>query len=278
MNLRSLIEARYGEPPTYEPPPALADNPTLRGLLRRRSHRRFADRPVPEDLLATLFAAAFSAPSKSDLQQVSVVRVRQPAVRRRIAGLSSGIGWTADAPVFMVWCGDGRRIRRLADWRGHPFANDHLDAFMNAAVDTGIALSAFVVAAESAGLGCCPVSEVRNGVRELSSLLALPHHVFPVAGLALGWPAEEGRVSQRLPNAVTVHEERYDDADLVEQVAAYDRRREAVERTPPSAQRGVDRFGTSDDYGWSENRTRQYAEPARADFGRYVRAQGFCLD
>ena len=149
---------------------------------------------------------------------------------------------------------------------------------MNAAVDAGIALATFVVAAESAGLGCCPVSEVRNRVRDLSDLLALPRHVFPVAGLALGWPAEDGRVSQRLPNAVTVHQDRYDDTDLLEQVAAYDRRREAVAQTPPEAQRGVDRFGVSEDYGWSENRTRQYAEPARADFGAYVRAQGFCLD
>lgn len=42
--------------------------------------------------------------------------------------------WAADAPVFLVWCGDSRRIRKLGDWRGHAFANDHLDAFMNKAI------------------------------------------------------------------------------------------------------------------------------------------------
>ncbi len=39
----------------------------------------------------------------------------------------------------------------------------------------------------------------------------------------------------------------------------------------------VEQFGVSTDYGWSENRTRQYNVPARTDFGRYIRDQGFDL-
>ena len=31
-------------------------------------------------------------------------------------------------------------------------------------------------------------------------------------------------------------------------------------------------------YGWSEDKARQYAVPQRADFGAFVRAQGFHLD
>jgi hypothetical protein len=45
--------------------------------------------------------------------------------------------WIADAPVFLVFCGNNRRIRQIGEWRGKPFANDHLDHFMNAAVDAG---------------------------------------------------------------------------------------------------------------------------------------------
>ena len=57
---------------------------------------------------------------------------------------------------------------------------------MNAAVDAGIAMQTFILAAESYGLGCCPLSELRNHVDLLSDELALPRHVFPVAGLAVG--------------------------------------------------------------------------------------------
>ena len=74
-----------------------------------------------------------------------------------------------------------------------------------------------------------------------------------------------------------MHLDRYDDSELLEQVADYDRRREEIERTSPEQQRMVETFGISSDYGWSENRTRQYAVPARSDFGRYIRAQGFDL-
>ncbi|KAA3624257.1 MAG: NADPH-dependent oxidoreductase [Proteobacteria bacterium] len=273
MTTKNLYQARYGAAPDFEP----SDNATLRGILTRRSCREFASQPVDPDLLRTLLAAAFSAPSKSDLQQATVIRVTDPGKRARIAGLNARVGWIAHAPEFMVWCGDSRRIRRLSQWKGRAFANDHLDAFMNAAVDAAIAMQTFIVAAESVGLGCCPVSEIRDSVEALSSELSLANHVFPVAGLCVGWPATKGSTSMRLPLSVTVHENRYDDRALLEETEAYDHRRELAAPTPPDRQREVDRFGISDNYGWSEHRTRQYSRPMRTDFGAYIRKQGFNL-
>jgi len=276
MSVRRLIEARFGL--QCQTGASVDDNDTLGTILSRRSRRDFRPDAVPEDLLHTLFAAAFSAPSKSDLQQACVIRIADRDRQRRIAEMKDSTRWAAEAPVFLVWCGDSRRIRRLAGWRGHPFANDHLDAFMNAAVDAGICMQTFMVAAESVGLGCCPVSEIRDHIEALSDELELPPHVFPVAGLAVGWPRGETGLSMRLPPTVTVHENRYDDAGMIDEVSAYDRRREASSPTPPESQRLVEEFGVADDYGWSENRTRQYSKPARADFGRYIRKQGFKLE
>jgi nitroreductase len=275
MSIHELIQNRFGL--ATETGRSVGEHETLASILGRRSCRRYRPEPIAEDLVQSLFAAAFSAPSKSDLQQACVIRVRDRARQQRIADLSPYTGWVAEAPLFMVWCGDSRRIRRLAEWRGHPFANDHLDAFFNAAVDAAIAMQTFVIAVESVGLGCCPVSEIRDGIDALSAELALPEYVFPVAGLCVGWPADPGRISLRLPLEVTLHEEGYDDRDLLEQVAAYDRRREAVDQTPPEQQRWIERFGIAADYGWSENRTRQYAVPARTDFGDYIGRQGFDL-
>ncbi|MCB0171485.1 MAG: nitroreductase family protein [Anaerolineae bacterium] len=275
MSINALIQQRFGVPTTIDHPSAL--NKTLADMLAHRSCRTYKPDPIPEDLLQVLLATAFSAPTKSDLQQACVILIKDRDKQQHIANLSPHTAWVAGAPVFMVWCGDSRRIRRLAAWRNHPFANDHLDAFMNAAVDAGIAMQAFIVAAESVGLGCCPVSEIRDQIDALSAALELPQWVFPVAGLCVGWPVDAGRISLRLPLEVTVHTNRYDDSAMIEQVADYDRRREAVEKTPPDRQRLVEQFGVSDDYGWSENRTRQYTVPARPDFGRYIRGQGFDL-
>ncbi|MDH3944267.1 MAG: nitroreductase family protein [Anaerolineae bacterium] len=275
MSINELIQRRFGLP--TDTGKTTQEHHTLDTILSHASCRDYRPEPIPEDLVQTLFAAAFSAPSKSDLQQACAIRITDRAKQERIAGWSRSTAWAAQAPLFMVWCGDSRRIRRLSDWKGHSFANDHLDAFMNAAVDAAIAMQTFILAAESVGLGCCPVSEIRDHIQPLSQELSLPQWVFPLAGLCVGWPAAPAKISMRLPLDATVHIDRYDDSSLLAQVADYDARREAGDPTPPQAQRMVEQFGVSDDYGWSENRTRQYAHPARADFGAYIRAQGFDL-
>ncbi|MDC1288330.1 nitroreductase family protein, partial [Gammaproteobacteria bacterium] len=235
MSINRHVNSRFGL--TSDIGNSSEDNRTVNSILSRRSHRAFTDDAISDDLLNTLLAAAFSAPSKSDLQQACVIHVQDKAKQRRIAEATPSIRWVAQAPVFLVWCGDSRRIRRLAEWRGNTFANDHLDAFMNAAVDAGISMQTFIIAAESYGLGCCPVSEVRNHIQLLSDELELPPHVFPVAGLCVGWPQNQPEISVRLPMSTTVHIDRYDDANLFDDVADYDRRREQIEQTAADQQR-----------------------------------------
>ena len=276
-NVATTIEAalteRFGAAPAVDfTLPGLDE---LARIVVHRSHRRFADRAVAPALLELLFACALSAPSKSDLQQADIVRV---ADRARIKAIADGIPdmpWIANTPVFLVFCGNNRRIRQIGEWRGKPFANEHLDHFMNAAVDAGIVMTSFIRAAEAVGLGCCPISAVRNQPEATSRLLDLPAGVFPVAGLCVGYPAEEGRITPRLSLQVTVHTDRYDEAGVKEKIEAYDRRRDAV--LPYRRQRKPERFGKADFYGWSEDKARQYAIPERADFGAYIRKQGFSL-
>ena len=81
----------------------------------------------------------------------------------------------------------------------------------------------------------------------------------------------------RLPLSATVKVDRYSDDNLFDEVSDYDARREIIDQTPDEAQRFAETLGISENYGWSENRTRQYSRPARADFGRYIRRQGFDL-
>jgi nitroreductase/FMN reductase [NAD(P)H] len=176
----------------------------------------------------------------------------------------------------LIFCGNNRRQRQVHALRGRQFANDHLDAFFNAAVDAAIVLSAFVIAAEAEGLGTCPISAVRNHPDALSRLLKLPSHVFPVAGLAVGYPAECPQQSMRLPLSVTVHHNTYREEGLESAIEAYDQRREAAQ--PYRTQRYVEEFGSAKTYGWSEDKARQYARPERQDFGTYVRRSGFKLD
>lgn len=276
-NYDSELAARFGEGTQIA-----GDLPELalvRRMLLRRTQRRYADRPVPAPLLRLLLAAAFSASSKSDFQQVSVVTVADSEQRRRLAALVPAMPWIGAAPAFLVFCGDARRLERLGELRGHPAENGRLEGFFNAAIDAALVLQSFILAAEEAGLGCCPISVLRNHPDEVAAILDLPDKVFPVAGLCLGYPAAAGYISMRLPLAVTVHAERYDDAGLAAAVEDYDRRRAARHQLPREQQRSPETFGYAAFYGWSEDKTRQQAaEPEGRRFPLHLRARGFTLD
>ena len=274
--LDELLQARFGD--LERVPAPASDSATLRDLAAHRSHRRFEPRAVDPALLDTALACAFTAPAKSDLQQACVIRIEDAALRGRIDALFPRAPWIATAPVFLVWCGDNRRIRRICELRGKPFANDHLDSFFNASVDCALVMDSFIRAADALGLGCCPLSELRNNCGEVGELLALPAYVFPVAGMVVGWPSAQGMISPRLQPAITWHRDRYDDGDLEQQIAAYDARRAALQPIAREKQRDTQRYGVVQAYGWSEDKARQVAEPARDDFGAFVRAQGFRLE
>src|SRR5262245_13312802 len=88
--------------------PDLALDPSWPGLealarmAEHRSHRKFDGRPVDPGLLKLLLACAFSAPSKSDLQQAEVVHVVDRVRRKTIVDMIPDMPWIMDAPIFLV--------------------------------------------------------------------------------------------------------------------------------------------------------------------------------
>jgi FMN reductase [NAD(P)H] len=268
--------ARFGE--EGQLPGDLPDISWLRQLLTRRTHRRYADRPVSDALMRLLLGAAFSASSKSDFQQASVLWVRDRGRRDRLASLIPDMPWIGNAPVFLIFCGDARRLERIGELRGHPQDNGKLEGFFNAAIDAALVLQSLILAAETVGLGCCPISVLRNHAAAVAEILSLPDKVFPVAGLCLGYPAVAGHISMRLPLEATVHIDRYDEQPLAELVDAYDRRRDARYSLPREQQRSPEVFGYAAFYGWSEDKARQATQPEGQNFPAYLRSRGFTFD
>lgn len=270
--IREPLSARFGADPGVS---TEGVDPTgqagLARLLDRRSCRRYAEAPVPEGLVRLMVAAGLSAPTKSDLQQADVVWVRDHALRAELVEGLPGADWIARAPVFLVICGNGARLASL--FAGGDFPNDHFDAVFNAIGDAAIVLEGIVAAAAVAGLGTCPISVIRNEAVRASALLGLPKRVFPFAGLCLGYPASDSAISPRLDLGVTVHEDRHDGQAFARLGSGYDARRNQTK--PFARQRETERFGTAANYGWREDKRRQYSEPQRADFGTYLRDLGF---
>jgi FMN reductase [NAD(P)H] len=272
--IQTALFERFGE--RLEIDGDLAGLDELARISAHRVHRRYLARDIEPRLLRLLCACALSAPSKSDLQQADILIVRDNRKINAIADLLPEMPWLREAPVFLVFLANGGRLPKVSKMRGKPFPNDHLDLLFNATVDAAIVMTTFLWAAETVGLGCCPISVIRDHAAIVSEMLALPEKVIPIAGLCLGWPAEEGGITPRLSLDTTVHQERFADGDLDTKIDAYDRRRAA--RRPYRNQRDTEHFGRTEFYGWSEDKARQYAVPLRADFGAFVRAKGFRLD
>ena len=98
--IAELIEQRFGLPST-----AGHDTPAegeLTAILSHRTHRRYTDMPISEDLMQQVLAAGLSAPAKSDLQQVAVPRVEDPGIRRAVAELLPAMPWVARSGFW--WC------------------------------------------------------------------------------------------------------------------------------------------------------------------------------
>jgi FMN reductase [NAD(P)H] len=267
-----LLRARYElEMQGPEVPDAVA------ALLDRRVTRRYRDQDVPDALLDVLLAAAQSAPTKSDLQQYSVVVMRDLARIKRIADWIGTMDWITAAPVFLVWCGDMRRGQRLCDLHGMSHANNNLDTFLNTAVDCALAMGQFIAAADAVGLGTCPISYVRSHIEKVTPLLSLPQGVYPLAGLTVGWPAFRRPVAMRLPPSIVVHRERYDDSALELDCRAYDARRARREPIAAANLKNDDVYPPREGVGWSENLARQLSVPERFGFAAYLKTRGFEL-
>src|SRR5262245_6477511 len=282
LDLERFLEQRFGEQRFGEQRfgasllTSCGDlHPAIARILGRRTIRRYTVQPIDPELIDVLIAAALSASSKSDFQQASIIKVEDPAKRQAIGSFFPAMPWIGTSPGFLVFCADPRRLEQICERHDHPMPQRDIEAFLNASVDAALALQTFVLAAEASGLGCCPISVIRNRVRAVAKILELPCGVFPISGLCFGYPSEPGHVSMRLPPSTTVHVNAYDDSSAAKDIAAYAKRREGRHSTPREKQRNPAKFGYAQSYGWSEDKARQAAEPEGQEFNDYLRETWF---
>ncbi|MCV7421759.1 NADPH-dependent oxidoreductase [Mycobacterium yunnanensis] len=217
------IISRYGDPDA-----ALAvHNETIALQLAHRSVRKFTARPVTDEQLAAVVAAAQSAATSSNLQAWSVIAVRDPDRKARLAALANGQQFINESSVFLVWVVDLSRARRLADRAGTPLdGTDYLETTIIGFVDTALAAQNAVIAAESLGLGTVYVGAMRNHPEEVAAELALPPRAVAAFGLAIGSPdpSENAGIKPRLPREAVLHREQYRSEVADAYLPAYDER------------------------------------------------------
>ncbi len=120
-------------------------------------------------------------------------------------------------------------------------------------------------------MSCCPISVLRDQAPALAELLALPPQVFPLAGLCLGWPAGARGINPRLALGATLHTDRHGDGDPDAWIDDFDARYLALQ----ARRRGAPPPSGAAPPSWSQERVAMYRRSQRADWGDFVRRQGF---
>jgi nitroreductase len=189
--------------------------------LSHASVRRFLDKPIDRELLASLVRSGQAAASSSFIQAYSVVRVTRTEARAAIAAAAGGQVWIERAPEFLVFCADLRRIDAACQRAGKGQLAGFSEHGLAAVVDVALMAQNVLLAAESQGLGGVFIGGIRNAPEVLVEQLALPDLVLPVFGMCLGWPDEANEVKPRMPVECVLHEDTYRDLPA-EFIAAYD--------------------------------------------------------
>jgi nitroreductase len=178
--LRSIGRILAGRP---QPPPGLAGDELLKILYNRRSLRKFAARPLPDEVFAAILEAGRLAPSTVNLQTWSFAAFTQESW---MAKFGRSIPFNAARAVIVL--GDVHRNRAALESFPHSPLVEYTIAVMNAS----LAAMNMNIAAEALGVASCMLSETgRSGLLDVGYLqvkLALPPGVVPLMTIVFGYP------------------------------------------------------------------------------------------
>jgi nitroreductase len=193
-------------------------------LNQHASVRAFIDKPVPDEMLNAILNAARRSPTSSNMQTYSIIVVRSPKTRQKLAVLAGNQSHIEQCAVFVGFLADINRLGIASQMHDQPLAKS-LETTLVATVDAALVGMSVQTAAESFGLGAVMIGGMRNHPQEVADLLGFPPGVYMVYGMSLGWPQEEPgekALKPRLPEALVIHQEQYDDADPRPLIAEYD--------------------------------------------------------
>lgn len=182
---------------------------TIDLIQAHRSIRKFSDKQIEPTLLNQILIAGQSAATSSYAQAYTLIRVTNSQIRDQLAELSGNQPYVSSCAEFFVCCADLHRNMQLCSEQDSVPLSGFIEHMIIATVDVSLVAQNMVIAAESEGLGICYIGGIRNSPDQVSELLGLPDHVYPVFGLCLGYPVQNPEVKPRLPQTFWVKENTY---------------------------------------------------------------------
>jgi len=170
-------------------------NPVIDTLMNHRSIRKFtADNPDNE-IVETIMRAGQQAAFAGQLGSVVLSRDRK----------KNPFG----APLHFIICVDLHRMQQVMSKRNWQMIASDMSMLMFGMQDASYMAQNIAIASESLGLGTCYLGFIPFQAANLIKRFDLPPKVFPLVGLAVGFPAEDPPVRPRYPLDFTLFDGKY---------------------------------------------------------------------
>jgi nitroreductase len=183
----------------------------MEALTNHSTIRKFRNQPVTDEMIRDILENGIRASNTGNMQWYSIVVTTDKSILLQMAPLHFNQRPAVTAPVILTFCADINRFYKWCILNQAIPGYDNFLSFFNAATDALLAAQNVCVAAENFSLGICYLGTCVYNAAELIQLLQLPERVVPVTSVAIGWPDEAPRLTDRLPFEAVVHKDRYRD-------------------------------------------------------------------
>lgn len=240
-------------------------------LLDRRSVRRYEREEISEDDLHFIREAIRNTPTSYNGQQFSVIEIADRDMKLKLEAIVGQKQLKTCSRVFL-FLSDFNKIAVAARAKGVPYPafEQTADGLIVGVVDASLAMMSAIVAANSRGLGTCPIGYARTvNPQAISELLGLPQGTFVVCALTVGVPREVPDLKPKQGEDLVIFKERYGTENMAEKLLAYDR---------DFTQYHATRAGNTSDKDWIGEILGYYREAMDYDMLRALRARGYSLE
>ena len=170
-------------------------NPIIDVMLNRKSIRKYKPQIPSDEVIENIVRAGQQAPFASQLASLLLSRKQEKN--------------PFQAPLYFILCVDAHKWELIMAERGWAMKGDDMLLLLLGLQDAALMAENMVIAAESLGLGSCFLGGVPFHSREIIEQYKLPPRVFPMVGLAMGYPAENPPPRPRYPMDFVLFEDTY---------------------------------------------------------------------
>lgn len=175
----------------------MPENTVINTMLNRKSIRKYKPDQPSDEVVHTIARAGQQAPFAYQLCSLLLSRKREEN--------------PFNAPLYFIVCVDSHRFELIMRRRGWQRGSNDLSLLVLGIQDAALMAENMVIAAESLNLGSCFLGGVPYQAKEIIQEFMLPARVFPLVGLAMGYPASDPPPRPRYPLEFTLFEDQYPD-------------------------------------------------------------------